>query len=98
MPRSVAAARMGGTVVVIGFLSGAAGEGVDPGALVMGVKEFAGIMVGSRAMLEDLVRFMEATGIRPVIDRRFAFDDAPAAYRYLRSGEHFGKIVVDVAA
>jgi len=28
------------------------------------------------------------------VDRVYGFDDAPAAYAYLRGGSHFGKIVV----
>ena len=33
-------------------------------------------------------------GLKPVIDRRFAFAEAPAAYRHLASGAHLGKIVI----
>ncbi len=47
-------------------------------------------------MLEDLVRFIDTAGIRPVVDRRFAFDDAVAAYRYMQSDGHFGKVVIDI--
>nr|WP_199743202.1 NAD(P)-dependent alcohol dehydrogenase [Sphingomonas ginsenosidivorax] len=95
MPRSVAATRLGGTVIVVGARAGVQEGGVDPGALIGGAKTLAGIMVGSRAMQEDLVRFIEATGIRPVIDRRFAFTDALDAYRHLQTGA-FGKVVIDV--
>jgi NADPH:quinone reductase-like Zn-dependent oxidoreductase len=31
-----------------------------------------------------------------VIDKVFAFDDAPAAYRHLQSARHFGKVVISV--
>ena len=34
--------------------------------------------------------------LEPVIDRVFGFDEAPAAYRYLESGEHFGKVVLRI--
>jgi NADPH:quinone reductase-like Zn-dependent oxidoreductase len=34
--------------------------------------------------------------IKPVIDRRFTFDEVPAAYDYLASGQHFGKIVIRI--
>ncbi|MBB3733124.1 zinc-binding dehydrogenase [Nonomuraea dietziae] len=37
-----------------------------------------------------------ARRLRPVIDRVFAFDDAPAAYRHHASGEAFGKVVIAV--
>jgi NADPH:quinone reductase-like Zn-dependent oxidoreductase len=34
--------------------------------------------------------------IKPVIDRVFPFAEAPAAYRHLQSGSHFGKVVIQV--
>ena len=43
-----------------------------------------GIYVGSRAMFEAMNRAIAAAGLRPVIDRAFAFDEAPAAYRHMR--------------
>jgi NADPH:quinone reductase-like Zn-dependent oxidoreductase len=36
------------------------------------------------------------TGRALVIDRVFAFADAPAAYERLHSGAHFDKIVIQV--
>lgn len=41
--------------------------------------------------LRDLV---EAGKVRPVLDRRFAFADAPAAFRYLEAGHAAGKVVL----
>ncbi|MBV8095872.1 MAG: zinc-binding dehydrogenase [Acetobacteraceae bacterium] len=35
------------------------------------------------------------SGIRPVIDRSFAFERLPEAFRYQESGSHFGKICVE---
>jgi NADPH:quinone reductase-like Zn-dependent oxidoreductase len=32
--------------------------------------------------------------LEPVVDRVFDFDEAPAAYRHLEEGTHFGKIVI----
>jgi NADPH-dependent curcumin reductase CurA len=29
-----------------------------------------------------------------LIDRAFSFDDAPAAFEYLNSGKHVGKVVI----
>ena len=55
-----------------------------------------GIFVGSRADFEAMLQFMTQHAIRPVIDRRFAFDDAAAAYDYMDTGNHFGKLVIDV--
>jgi NADPH:quinone reductase-like Zn-dependent oxidoreductase len=41
-------------------------------------------------------KFLEVRQIRPVIDKSFRFDEAPAAYAYLASGQHFGKVVIEV--
>lgn len=97
LARSVAAARMGGTIAVIGGVSGFAAVPVAPLALIAGSKRLQGIFVGSRRMLEDVARFVEVAGIAPVIDRVFGFDEAPAAFEHLASGGHFGKVVIRVA-
>ncbi|QND98308.1 hypothetical protein SY91_05765 [Burkholderia cenocepacia] len=54
-------------------------------------------MVGSRAMLDDVARLVDAKRIKPVVDRVFGFDEAPQAYAHLQSGQHFGKVVIRVA-
>ncbi len=94
--RSLAATRVGGRVVVVGGLTGFGGASVSPGMLIGGGKRLSGIMVGSRTMLEDLARFVDAAGIRPVIDRTFGFDDAVEAFARLDASRQFGKLVVDV--
>jgi NADPH:quinone reductase-like Zn-dependent oxidoreductase len=94
--RSLAAASMAGTVAIIGGVSGFGGE-VNPIALLSGAKRMVGIFVGSRAMLEKLMRFAEVADIKPVVDRVFAFDQARQAYRHMESGSHFGKVVIAVA-
>jgi NADPH:quinone reductase-like Zn-dependent oxidoreductase len=91
---SIASARVGGTVAMIGGLSGGFGGWIEPFALVGGAKRLQGVLVGSRAMAEDLVRFVEARGLRPAMDRVFSFDEAPAAFAHLASGRHFGKVAV----
>jgi NADPH:quinone reductase-like Zn-dependent oxidoreductase len=64
--------------------------------LLAGAKRLMGIVVGSRAMFEDLNRFVAAARIRPVIDRAFEFGHAREALAYLESGGHFGKVVIKV--
>lgn len=39
---------------------------------------------------------VESGELRPVMDRRFALADAAAAHAYLESGDHVGKIVLEV--
>ena len=43
-----------------------------------------------------LVDAVAANGLQPVIDRSFRFDEAPAAYAYLKSGAHVGKVIISV--
>ena len=93
--RSVAATRMGGTIAIVGGVSGFGGD-IDPMALIRGAKHVTGIYVGSRAMLEDLARFVSLHRIRPVVDRVFPFAQARDAYAYLDAGSHFGKVVIAV--
>ena len=93
--RSVSAAAMGGTVAIIGGVSGFGGE-VNPASLLATAKRMVGIYVGSRTMLDGLMRFADTTGVKPVIDRVFPFSQAQEAYRYMESGSHFGKVVIDV--
>ena len=56
-----------------------------------------GIQVGSRDMFEDMNRAIEVGRLRPVLDRVFEFGEARAAYEYLASGKHFGKVVIRVS-
>jgi NADPH:quinone reductase-like Zn-dependent oxidoreductase len=93
--RSVAAVSMAGSVAIIGGVSGFGGD-VNPVSLLAGAKRMVGIFVGSRTMLEDLMRFAEVTALKPVVDRVFTFDQAREAYRYMESGSHFGKVVIAV--
>lgn len=95
MARSIASVRMGGTVAVIGGLTGMEGN-FDALSVIVGAKRVIGIFVGSRAMLEALSRFVEAAGIKPVVDKVFAFGELGTAYRQLEQGGHFGKLVVSV--
>jgi NADPH:quinone reductase-like Zn-dependent oxidoreductase len=93
--RSIASAAMGGSIAVIGGVSGFGGE-VNPGSLLASARRLVGIYVGSRTMLEKVMRFADGAGIQPVVDRVFPFEEAQQAYRYMESGAHFGKVVIAV--
>jgi NADPH:quinone reductase-like Zn-dependent oxidoreductase len=54
-----------------------------------------GIQVGHRKALEDFVRAIDQTGIKPVVDAEYAFFDLPAALDHLARGP-FGKIVMNM--
>ena len=48
------------------------------------------------AMFERMNRAIETNGIRPIVDRVFRFDEAPAAYRYQEAGGFIGKVVIAI--
>lgn len=85
--------RFDGRIALIGFLSGTALQ-LNTVELLRSHATVHALRVGSRAMFRDLLRAMEQHALRPVIDRAFAFADAPAAFRHLAGGAHFGKIVI----
>lgn len=94
LAKSLRAIRVGGKVTMIGVLSGAAE--INPMAIFARRANVQGISVGSTQMFAAMNRAIAASGLRPIIDKVFAFDEAPAAFRYLQSAQHFGKIVVRV--
>jgi len=93
--QSVAALRYGGTMSILGVLTGTRGE-VNTYGVFHKALRVHGVYVGSVAMFEALLRAIEAHRIEPVIDRTFGFTDAQAAYAHLQSGAHFGKVVIRV--
>lgn len=93
--QSVAALRYGGTMSILGVLTGVRGE-VNTYGVFHKALRIAGIYVGSVAMFEGFVRVLEASQIEPVIDRTFGFAEAKDAYAHLASAAHFGKVVVRV--
>jgi len=96
LARSFGAIRVGGKITLIGGLSGPASE-LNPGLIFARRANVQGISVGSMQMFEAMSRAIAASGIKPVIDKVFPFDEAQAAYRHMASGAHFGKIVIRVA-
>jgi NADPH:quinone reductase-like Zn-dependent oxidoreductase len=93
--QSVAALRYGGTMSLLGILTGMQGE-VNTYAVFHKALRVAGVYVGSIRMFEALNRALSASRIRPVVDRTFAFDEARQAYEYLAAAKHFGKVVIRV--
>lgn len=85
---------MGGTVGVIGVLTGR--SEIDPTAILRRRATLRGLYVGSGAMFEVVNRAIALHRIRPAVDRVFAFEEAPEAWRHMEGAGHFGKIVVRV--
>jgi NADPH:quinone reductase-like Zn-dependent oxidoreductase len=95
LPESINAARIGGHISLIGVLAGYAGP--VPTMLLMAKQiRLIGITVGTRREQLDMIRAIDANGLKPVIDRHFPLAELGAAFRHQESGTHFGKICVDI--
>lgn len=82
-------------IALIGGLSGFA-PAIPVGGL-MGIGASAtGIYVGSREDFEAMNAFITEHEIHPVVDRVFAFEDAPAAFDFMENGSYLGKIVIEL--
>ena len=97
---SIAAAAPNARIVLIGALGSPAATAAAAlpnfSSIVGKNLNLRGITAGSREMLVRLVRAAAANRLAPLIHREFAFDDAPAAYAHLASGEHMGKVLIRV--
>lgn len=82
-------------VAYIGGLSGWGGQ-IPAAALTFRNAQVSGIYVGSRADFEAMNQFIARHRLKPVIDKVFTFTDAAAAYAHMESGNHFGKIVIEL--
>ena len=94
LEQSMIATRIGGHIAVIGILTGLAGQLDVVTALVRQLR-LQGVLVGSRSQQQDMVRAIDANGIRPIIDRRFALEEIADAFRYQETNQHFGKICLE---
>lgn len=95
--QSIAAAAVNARVIIIGVTAGQASEGLPNYGTIIGKNlTLRGIAEGSRAMLARLLRAVEANGFAPVVSKVFPFAEAGDAYAYLASGEHVGKVMIDL--
>lgn len=95
LPQSIAACAMGGHIAMIGVLTGVEGA-VSTSQLLRKHIRLQGLMVGNREQQQDMVRAIDATGIRPVIDSHYPLEDLAKAFAHQASGKHFGKICIDL--
>lgn len=94
LTKTLRATRYAGHVSLIGVLAGISGD-VQIAHILHKALTVRGIYVGSRTMFVDMNQAITQDKLRPVIDRVFPFEDAPAAFRYFEAAQHFGKVVID---
>jgi len=95
--QALRAVRPGGTIALIGVLSGGKAE-LPLGPAITREIRLQSVTCGSRDDLRDMVRAIDASTIRPVIDRTYPFPEFPDALDRLEAAQHIGKICVNGAA
>ena len=95
LAQSIVAARIGGHISMIGILTGIKGE-VPTLAMMAKQIRLNGIIVGNRQHQLDMIRGLEATGIRPVSGNVLSITGLADAFRYEEGAQHFGKICVEI--
>ncbi len=93
LARSLDAVRVGGHIALIGILSQ---DKIDATAIMRKSVKISGIYVGSKRMFADMNAAIALSGLNPVIDQVFSFDEAPGAYHAMKAAGHFGKIVIAI--
>lgn len=95
LPQSIRAVAIGGTIALIGVVSSRRGP-LNVVPVFMRQVRLQGVLVGHRQSLEAMSRAVARHEMRPVVDRTFPFDEAPAAMRYLEGGSHMGKVCIEI--
>jgi NADPH:quinone reductase-like Zn-dependent oxidoreductase len=89
--QSIAAAAINARIIVIGVSPGKGTAIPDYLSLITKNVTIRGIANGSRTMFVALLDAMVANRMTTVVDRTFAFDDAPDAVRYFAAANHLGR-------
>lgn len=90
---SVRSLRPGGVIVTSGTTSGADLDDALLTRIFFLQLSVIGSTMGTRGELASLVSMLDATGVRPTIDRVLPFEEARDGFAAMNAGTHFGKIV-----
>lgn len=93
---SIRATRIGGTIAWIGVLAGQTQSEPRIPLMVMQQQRLQGVTVGSIDDLKAMCAAIELHRLKPVMDKTFSFSEAKAAFAYMATGQHFGKIAIAI--
>ena len=96
LAQSVHCARAGGTVAVIGVLSGFDTAPLSVAEVMLNNLRIIGITVGSVRAHRDLCALMSRANIKPHISHVFGWDRVDEAVGVMRAGGHVGKIALTI--
>jgi NADPH:quinone reductase-like Zn-dependent oxidoreductase len=90
---SLRSLRPGGTLVISGATSGPNPDSTELNRIFFLQLRVVGSTMGTSTELGQLVSFLDATGIKPLIDRTLPMTDARDGFAAMNDGDVFGKIV-----
>ena len=93
LPLALRAVRPGGTISMIGVLSGL-DLNISAGLIVARQVRLQGVTVGHRDSFEAMLRAMEFNELHPVLGDHFEFDEFRSALTSTRTTSRFGKTTV----
>ncbi|WP_409345384.1 zinc-dependent alcohol dehydrogenase family protein [Paenibacillus sp. MBLB4367] len=97
MAKSINTLRIGGTLSMVGFLSGLTIPEYDVTGILQKAATIRGSQVGNREHFEKMNRAIAHHRLRPVIDQVFPLNRIREAFALLAEGkQYFGKIVVQI--
>ncbi|KAK1180211.1 NAD(P)-dependent alcohol dehydrogenase [Streptomyces sp. NBS 14/10] len=94
LAQSIEAVAYGGQIALVGNLASGNGIGMDVNQFFRRAATLRSISVGSRSEFEQMNAAIARSGLRPVIDRVFPFDQASEAVTDFERGPRFGKVVI----
>ncbi len=90
---SIRSLRPGGRIVISGTTSGPQVDDAGLTRIFFLQLSVIGSTMGTRAELDSLVRFLDATGARPLVDRALPMEQAREGFAAMAEGDLFGKVV-----
>lgn len=94
LEQSIKCSKVGALIGIIGVLSGGIAN-LPIGRVIYKASRLIGITCGNKDELKDMVKKINESNMRPLIDSTFSFENLPNALKYMKMGKHFGKIVID---
>lgn len=93
--QSMLAARVGAHISVIGILTGLGGDVSIVTALIKQLR-MQGLIVGNRTQQQEMIRAIDTSGMRPIVDKVFPLENIVSAFQYQETNKHFGKICLEM--
>ncbi len=90
---SIRSLRPGGAIVISGTTSGPKLDDAELTRIFFLQLRVIGSTMGNRVELASLVQMLDATGVRPLIDRALPMEKAPEGFEAMAGGDVFGKVV-----